>query len=356
MMITFVISKLGLGHLTRQIALSESCQNFNQNIQFQFVISDFHRDHFGSYFDSKQIKTYTKTYSPGFAFSPPNQVDIDSTLYSYQMAIDFDTQIRDDTTWGQILENTTILVNDIDFFHNPIAVKMGIPIVNISNFTWSDLLEPFNRPSLTEKIIEFEKLSTYNIKLPFSTECASFQDNYEELGLLARKPDLEMSESIKANFSNSKKIILFLSLDPNFENSLEFCITQLNKNYNIIIPYSLRSRIPNENSNKTILTIPKSVTEFQNYIQAADLVINKTGYGTVSECVSTGTPMLFWTREDFLEDEVLSNALEKRSIGLRMGSKLNNKLLDKIDHLIHLKPKIEPLGNDRIAQRILQIL
>ncbi len=40
------------------------------------------------------------------------------------------------TEWGRILFNVDILVNDIESVHNGIAKRMGIFIVNISNFTW----------------------------------------------------------------------------------------------------------------------------------------------------------------------------------------------------------------------------
>lgn len=44
---------------------------------------------------------------------------------------------------------------------------------------------------------------------------------------------------------------------------------------------------------------------YQNVIAAADAVVTKPGYGILSECISTGTPMLYTSRGVFREYDVL---------------------------------------------------
>ncbi|MFV2015697.1 MAG: hypothetical protein ACC656_09735, partial [Candidatus Heimdallarchaeota archaeon] len=282
MQITFAISKFGFGHLTRQFALCEEINKIQKGITFQFVISDHQEKVFNHQFTKLNAKTFTNFISPTFVLSNPDEVDRESTIYSYQMAIDFDTQIRDDTSWGQVLEDTDILVNDIEFFHNPIAKKMEIPIINISNFTWSDLLEPVAKPLLTGKIRQFEQMSDLNIKLPFASACESFDNNFEDYGLLTRSINYEKSNLIKKQFKRDVPIIFISSISTGFGPN-EPLFEQLVENYNLI----LTSNVNNQDiqvSNDNLLALPIDIYDMQNYIDAADLVIGKTGYGIVSEC------------------------------------------------------------------------
>ncbi|MCE7736021.1 MAG: hypothetical protein GPJ54_14155 [Candidatus Heimdallarchaeota archaeon] len=353
MQITIAISKLGFGHLTRQFALCEEILNQNEKVKFQFIVSDHQENVFRHHFNLLKATTFSNFITPGFSLSKPDEVDLESTIYSYQMAIDFDTQIRDDTTWGQVLTNTDVLINDIEFFHNPIAKKMGIPIVNISNFTWSDLLEPIAPTILTNKIKEFESMSDYNIKLPFATECYSFGDQYEEYGLLARRSSKEKSDLIKSQFENSSPIIFVTSLPPDMK-SKDNILSHLGKNYNLIITSNVVNNLDTPADNK-ILILPIGTYDIQNYIDAVDVVIGKTGYGLVSECVSTSTPLMYWTRKDYLEDSALSQGIQDMNLGRKIDQGFIDNIDPTIEEMISNKGKTMLLANKKISERILNL-
>ena len=76
-MITFAISKLGFGHLTRQIALCDAIRGINESIQFQFIISENQYSFFKSYFIENSILTDTTFFSPCFSLSQVDTVDIE---------------------------------------------------------------------------------------------------------------------------------------------------------------------------------------------------------------------------------------------------------------------------------------
>lgn len=55
-----------------------------------------------------------------------------------------------------------------------------------------------------------------------------------------------------------------------------------------------------------------------DFVAMADVVIGKIGYGTVSECLSSGTPLIYVRRENFCEEEDLRILLERQRAGLEM--------------------------------------
>ncbi|OLS26861.1 MAG: hypothetical protein HeimC2_13940 [Candidatus Heimdallarchaeota archaeon LC_2] len=238
-MITFAISKLGFGHLTRQFALCEAIRSLDDSINFQFIISDNQYSFFKNYFAENIILTDTSFFSPCITLSKADTVDIDSSIYSFQMAIDFDTQIRNDSEWGRVLENTDLLINDIEFFHNSIARKMNIPTVNISNFTWSDLLKPYANSRLTRDIMNYERMVDFNIKLPLATACESYDDDFEELGLLARKVDTNKLNKLKRSINTTTARILITSININSSYQINELISILTLDYLVMVPEKL---------------------------------------------------------------------------------------------------------------------
>ncbi len=352
--ITFAISKLGMGHLTRQIALSQEIHNLDKSIEFQFIITEEQNSLFKNYFSETEIHTDTSFFSPSFALSEPNKIDIESSIYSFQMAFDFHTQIRNDAEWGRILEKSDIIINDIEFFHNPIAKMMKVPTINISNFTWSDLLKPFANSKLTGEVMKYESMSDLNIKLPFSTKCESFGEKYEELGLLVRPINPIEIKKLESNFEHSTIKILITSISHNSTYRLEDLITKLCKDYIVMIS----DRILDESINlinENLHVITENYIDFQNYVKIADIVLGKAGYGLTSECVSSGTPFLFWTVEEMVESEALETGILQSNMGEKMKLTLT-EVIDQIHSFIGSNYSTMPLKNKLIAKRIFEFL
>ena len=54
-------------------------------------------------------------------------------------------------------------------------------------------------------------------------------------------------------------------------------------------------------------------------VAAASAVLGKTGYGTVSECLATGTPLVYVPRRHFAEEPFLVRLLDSRGCCLEMS-------------------------------------
>ena len=92
-----------------------------------------------------------------------------------------------------------------------------------------------------------------------------------------------------------------------------------------------------------VIKIPNNETETQNYIAMCDLVVSKTGYGTVSEAVRAKIPMFLLRRDGFKEDELIGNKVDEMGIGQFISEK---SFLDG-DWASDLNLKLNNLGEYR---------
>jgi len=306
-LIVFVLSSHGLGHVTRQIALKDELLTLDPAIEILFVLTENQEEMLhDSIHTNDRVHVEYIPITPQLTMEDWTKVDIESTAESFQRFWEWETQIRDDTEWGRILQNADLIINDIECVHNPIATKMRIPIINISNFTWSDILENLGFTELAQHYRSWESLATYNLKLPFSTECKSFTD-FEDVGILCRKFNPERVRQI-ASQSKLPKVLLSYS-HADFDFDIVGLIKELdNRKIKLVVHERLlpESFDPDEFN---AIVISEGIEDIHNYVAAVDLVISKLGYGIISESITSGTPILYWVREGYYEDEIMSTAI-----------------------------------------------
>ncbi len=326
MIITIVTSTLGYGHVTRQIALMHALLEIDPTIEIRFVCDEYNLKPLMSDIKfSKNIKVYQIPFVPKFTIVN-NKVDIEATIISYQRSWEFETQLRDDREWERILYGSDLLINDIESIHNTIAKKMGITILNLSNFTWSDLLEHIGAHELAESYVTAEKMADYNFKLPFSTPCKSFT-KYKEVGLLSRNIDLydPEFEDIRKKHETNKLVLITSNFVPEFD---------MDDLVNKLIKSDITPILQTKQKIDGALTFDNKIKNMQNLIAIVDAVIGKIGYSTTSECVSGGTAFIHFTRPNFLEDHYLSKSIIEMGYGTEVTQdtdKIIEKTLDFID-------------------------
>ena len=93
------------------------------------------------------------------------------------------------------------------------------------------------------------------------------------------------------------------------------------------------------------IKIPTNETETQNYIAMCDLVVSKTGYGTVSEAVRAMIPMFMLKREGFKEDELIGNKVKELGIGKFISEKsfLDGDWIERLDEVKSLRERFDNL-------------
>ena len=70
---------------------------------------------------------------------------------------------------------------------------------------------------------------------------------------------------------------------------------------------------------KNCMNIPANFIRFPNLLNACDAAISKPGYGLVAEIIANQTRLLYTSRTDFVEYEVLVNGLKEYAIAKELS-------------------------------------
>jgi hypothetical protein len=192
-------------------------------------------------------------------------------------------------------------------------------------------------------------------QLPFSTKCIGYGDNYKKIGILARTIDWDWILKTQQEY-HDRKFVFFTrfgqieSLIPDLLKMLEI------KNIGVIIPKEYNKYLP---SSIKYIEYSIDTTNVFDLIALSKIAIGKTGYSTVSEVITGGTFYIHWTREGFIEDLSLSNALIQEGNGIRidlsedsLSKLLFDLIVNNIDH------ELRPIdnSNQEIAEAIIKLL
>ncbi len=207
-------------------------------------------------------------------------------------------------------ENIQLVVGDIPPLAFDAANRSGIPGIAIGNFSWDWIYESYIAQFPKYKFIIDEIKKSYAradllLRLPMAGDMSVFP-RIENIPFIARK-SLEIRESVleklKLSPTFNKKLIL-LALRNHDLTRMDQDLWKKHESYFFIIPDSKYSL------DKNILTIPADFCLFEDLIKASDLVVSKPGYGIVSGCIANRTPLLYTSRDDFAEYEVLHNYIQ----------------------------------------------
>ena len=337
--IVIVTSHLGFGHFTRELGLATELLRMGHTIDFVC--------------DEQKIQSFSNSYSTNFRFveSPPmptfvfngHVLDLESTRYTFQTMLDFETQVRDYRQWDRILESADLVINDIESYHNPIVKKFDIPMVNISNFTWSDLLFHVGLKDIGNQIAELESMADLSIRLPFNTPCSSFTQ-MEQRGLMLRTFDHELQKTHSIVIKELPKLVKF---------SIQELIAILkSEGWQIYVSQTVIIAPKPSDGDYTVIL---DTDNYLKHLAQAEIYIGKSGYSTVAECAYYGTKLLFWIREGLMEDLALRDAVYAYGMGEMITPTLN-EVREQIRKLSG--SKFDKFENDtgKIAERVAEFL
>ncbi len=324
MLVTVVVSALGSGHVTRQLGLMQELLRLNDTLRIRLLCTPQQLARFKDELVSlKRVEVKFLPEVPLFHVSDTDAVDIGKTKSSFEHVLDLsgDRAYRDH--WQRLLKGSDVVINDIESVHNPIVNSMGIPIVNISNFTWSDLLEGLGLLDLAGNVAELESMGDLNLRLPFTTGCRSF-GRFLDIGLLCREIDFDVNLPFIR-----KPFITVLGGNIKRELNLESICSELNaEGFSCLV---LGRDVENA------ICFPQGLSGVQNIIGQSEAVIGKVGFSTVAEIYCAGVPFIHFTRQGFLEDKVLSEAIVRDGRGVHVDFEMDG--LQIADHVLRFTGK-----------------
>lgn len=188
-----------------------------------------------------------------------------------------------------------------------IAIDVGIPSLFLGNFTWDFVYKNYAKHSsffseIAEKIHVEYTFATEALILPFHCPMPSFLESSEP-GLLGRKPKRN-KEEVRKSLNFAKEISYGLLAFGAY--GLGPTETNFPKLLEDVVLVSSGTNLQAKSTNVLVIDTPY----YPDLVNACDFVITKPGYGILSECYFSSTPLLYTDRGDFAEYPILVSALE----------------------------------------------
>ncbi len=314
--VNFFSSPIGLGHVTRDIAIKNNFQNIKTN----FVTGS------GAAKILKKLEIQVND-----VYNPPSFIVENGTLKSPAKWLwSYYQYYKDCKSISQkILEknNPNLVISDEDFASLTVAQEMKIPTVLIT-----DILETHFTKGLASLIEKKMNKSMQEIikkcEVVILPEIGDTKDNIQRVGPIVRQTDFTR-EQLREKFSFDKKTIvisiggtdagLFL-----IQKALK-AISKINQDIEVILVSG--PSVEKEYDNVRNLGFVENLHEI---IYAADVLISLAGKSTIDEAKAYGTPAIFIPIKGHFEQE--DNAKEQGFVFEdinRLDKLINSKLEEK---------------------------
>ena len=248
-------------------------------------------------------------------------------------------------------ENVDVVISDISAMAFPAAAAAGVPASALGNFTWADILEPeIDRfPRLEPVIAQWQSdyatarcMLRCGLNLPmdyFPEVC--------DIGLIGRCGNEVRSQlATHLNLAPGSKIVL-----------LYFGIYDADEDFIPDLPGT--HFIAFSKGARGVVSLDPSEWYFPDVLASVDCVIAKPGYGTISECMANGIPVVYHPRSGFAE----YTALHKGLIQWGGAVEISNHALESgnwsesLEKAMLLKPvKVPAPGAKAAADHVMQSL
>ena len=308
--VAYYISDYGFGHAARSIAVIRELLRQSESLHI-IVCHSFAQEFLKQSLPDERVTFRCVKTDVGY-YLKENTLEPDKEL--------IDLKVKEQlTNWSFLIHKeclflreteVDLVISDISPIGISSAFELGIPTIGISNFTWHTAYQGLIRGESLEFLKrQYDKMS-YFFSLAGSQEPKWGTVDNKQFGFYSRELDLLDVQRIKDHLNpTGDKIIVFFGLGMKI-NDEYFKKLELWNSPNCIFVTSYHSDIDEPN----IVKIPKDYLESQNYIAAADMVISKAGWGTISEGVCGQTPLVIVNRKSMQEDKNTIEFLENHHL------------------------------------------
>ncbi len=315
-MILFFSSPIGLGHITRDVAIvNKFIQLYDYN-NFGFVTGS---SAYEFIFNENDTPNHNKMFISNL-YKPPNFSIVDGKLnngflwllkYLYYYT-NCKRKLKDFLYSNDRVNNLNdLIISDEDF-----AILSFTKCRDVKKIFITDVLNTkFGKSFLSSKIEKI--LNDSMCSLIRSSECVIIpelgedKDNLFYVGPIVREIGNTRDE-LRKKLSFDKKTVLVSTGGTNaglylLKKTVEsFSRLKNNREYNLVILSSYGNMLPKLSQNCRYVGFTNNGHE---YVKAADLVISLAGKSTIDESVVYGTPGIFIPIKDHFEQEHRANLL-----------------------------------------------
>jgi len=351
MLITYFITPHGYGHATRSIAIMQAITAKAPNTKFIIITSLSEQIFADTDLNYQYIHTVTDV---GLAQTNAFNEDINKTIHALEQLIPYQESLIQDL--AAICKDTQMVLCDISALGIAVAKEIGVPSVLVSNFTWDWIYTPYleQHPELKPYADYFK--ACY-LQADFHIQLQPFCVNDESADLIVPpvfRPSTRSKEEIFADLPIQDRPIILVTLGG-IATSYDF-IQRLKEHpeYFFIIPSAGKYEL----QDNYLLLPAQTHYHHPDLIHAANVVICKTGYSTISEIYHSGVPLGFVSRDKFPESLVIEAFIDENLSGFKLNQKEfeTGDWLNRLPKLLQLarRSKIDKNGADDIADFLLK--
>ncbi|MEM5011276.1 glycosyltransferase [Niallia taxi] len=308
--IAYYVSDYGYGHAARSIAIIRRLLEVDMSLHIivctSFAISFLKQSLSSERISFRIINTDVGYYLNEKTIRPNNKKIYEEYTFFIQ-----EWSKRIDIEYSFFLQkNIKLVISDISPLPFEPAMKLDIPTVAISNFTWYTAYKGI----ISEDDLNIF-MNAYRMMTNFFLLAGSNEYNWgcrkKKFSFFSRKVDINEVNKIKELINPMHdKTIIYFGLGMKI-NGIDINSLPLWDSKDCVFIVSSNVCIQREN----IFSIPDHYTESQHFIAASDLVISKAGWGTVSEAVINQIPLLLLNRKELTEDQNTIKYIKDNNLG-----------------------------------------
>ena len=302
--IAFYITNHGYGHASRNVAVIQRFLEIAEKVRV-LVKSDAERCDFihRNLGDDDRVEYFPDCSDVGLVLKDGTLIPDISKMKK---------KINEDVgKWPMYIErereflkshDTNVVIIDVICWAIYAAKCEGIKTLLIGNFTWASMYKSFYEESVYQPYLDFYRMADralwYEIH---EKELEMYVKDFGCISLVSRKVNYDNVETIKGRY---KQPIVFVSLGASADISREIDVSS--------IPYDFVTTRGIELVGLNVYKLPDDMINTMDYIAAADYIIAKGGWSTVSEILLQSKPCALLMRGNNTEDNITKEYLESR--------------------------------------------
>jgi hypothetical protein len=194
----------------------------------------------------------------------------------------------------------SMTISDLPALGIAAGVAAGIPAIATGNFTWDWIYEHYGDGApVARQIGEVYSRTTLALRMPmwggFET-----MPNVRDIRFVARRSRRDAGEVREALGIPMDQRVVLTSFGGYGLDGLNVDALQSLSGYHVLLPGMIDESAMYDRGYR-----------YEDLVKAVDVVVTKPGYGIISECLANDTALLYTSRGDFREYQVLVDAIPR---------------------------------------------
>jgi len=215
-----------------------------------------------------------------------------------------------------------LVVGDVPPLAFAAAHRAGVPSIAIANFTWDWIYAHYPQfepiaPGVIAKIRDAYRLATHALRLPIHGGFEAMAAVTRDIPLIARHARQSKAATRTALGIDDRTVVVLASFGGHGLLLPYDAIARANPFTLVVTGFEMGSGGDHAAAASAAIgrasgrLIVAQQFWYPDLLVAADVVISKPGYGTVSECVANGTALIYTDRGRFAENDVMAEEMPR---------------------------------------------